>query len=305
MTATHTRPFDIGQHIYYQADVKEAGRRTLRMIREGLNKGMDAHQIWEAYKWNSYFLRIIKQERNVERFIALSDEWHWWKNRPRVMWDLLNQAYAVEHSKSRRELRSIAPLLLTLVALHTARDANRKALMAYRYVCKLVQELTGQELDPKHLGRKWEALAKKGYVDFQKGQQGGSSSRLELLSYDGPALTADQRLEAAELILRAFKDSTFKTQLASLLRELAKMTMEPAISDDETYNAVADLASAFKSITTPVAEERRAERLIESVDFSEVVETVTERVSDFTSAGRSLTEENFEELVIGGWRVLL
>src|SRR5215216_3352411 len=205
-TKNYDRPFDLGQHIYYQTDVKEAGRRTLTMIRAGLNKGLDAHGIWETYKWNSYFLRIVKQERNVQRFIDLSEEWHWWNNRSRVVWDLLNQVYSVMTTKRLQKAnKAVAPLLLTLVALHTVRDINRKALMAYRYVCKLVQELTDQELDPKHLGRKWETLAKKGYVDFQKGQQGGSSSRLELLKYDAEALTVEQRLQAAELVLSVFK----------------------------------------------------------------------------------------------------
>lgn len=313
---THEHPWSLAMHIYCKADDKLARRKAFSMIRTGLNKGMSPKEIWNAYKWNSYFLKAVHDEKNLARLIEKSQDWDWYKNRVRSVWDVINQIHAVEHSRARSEFRSVAPVLLFLAAMHTSRDVNRNALLAYRYTCKLAKVLFGLDLDPNHLGRKWESLAKKGYINFQKGQQGGSSSRVEVLAYEAEALTKEQRLETVRRLLSRLEESPLKEALSRMLLKLAEMTEKPSYNDDDLENEISATLEIFKVVTKEVQAERTAERLIESVDFAadqilfaEIAqiqrEKATERVESFFNSGFSLTEDNRSDSEEIDWSAVL
>jgi len=254
-----------------------AKRTIVLAIAKFLGKGFDKDSIFaEIAKMDEFSALSYKRpEKEFSRIFNDTTSWIHHKNQIKVFYDLLGWiSEGMNNTKIRTKTKDLFYVLMTMVALHQAKDNDSRGLVAFRYLSRItVVSQKSLELDPRSLGEKFSAYAKLGYINYEKGIQGGISSRAGLKPYTSE-LSLEDAIKAKEAILNIFQDSPFYAELEAVLNLVTRITVvsqkslaTPAYNDSDFENAVEALLNIFVPMTRVAADERIAERQIESVDF--------------------------------------
>jgi hypothetical protein len=280
--------FDLQSHLVYRiasdpVKKKAAERKVLSVIRTYLNQGKDASDIESDFDQDPAFNAVLGKHfrKNLDRYVEKSRVWDEHKNQVEIFYNLLCHTYqALQSKKIQKDTKRLAGLMLLVPALTTALSMNRTAICATRYMRNVGSSIAlSEDLLEANQDRKWKAYAKVGYIHYIKGKPGGDSNRVEILAYDGPVLTSAQKLEAAETILSFITHEDLASVLRVVLVAIASLHSTPRYGDCDLLNKVEDLVNTFAPIAGEVVETRKAERLIESVEFEAAVQAEAEEVS--------------------------
>jgi hypothetical protein len=276
-----------------------AKREIVLAIAAFLGKGLDKDTIeTHISKMDTFSALAYKNEKKeFNRLFKDTTSWIHHKNQIKLWWDLVGWiAEGMKNSKIRTKTKDQFYLIMVMVALHQAKDNDSRGLVAFRYLTRTtVVSQKSLSLDPRGLGEKFTAYEKFGYISYEKGVQGGVASRAGIKPYTG-TLTVEDAKAAIEAIMNIFSESPFQAELDLVLSLVTRTTVvsqktltPPAYDDQDLENAVDDLLAVFVPISRSAADERIAERQIESVDFEAAKETYlaeqAERINKHLESG--------------------
>jgi len=243
-----------------------AKREIVLAIASGLGKGLDKDSIYANISQMVEFTALAykRPEKEFNRLYKDTVAWIHHKNQIKVFWDLMGVVSEGSNNKKLQQgNRTQLPGILTLVALLQAKDNDSRGLVAFNFMPKLITRSTVVmynllEVDRFSIANRFKAYDKAGYLNYEKGVQGGVASRAGITPFLGE-LTQEQINTARATILDACQGAVFFNELKAVLDLI---NSKPDYNDQALENAVEALLEVFVPLATTTGEVARNERAV-------------------------------------------